>query len=92
MQNLQKELIDLLKKNEEFVIEGEINKNKIIEASLKTDKSLLSLLIKRDSLKKHFFQQVDGVLVFDKIKFQRFVNKLNYISTFIKFYRFIRIK
>tara|TARA_Y100001958_G_scaffold90424_1_gene61562 strand:- start:1551 stop:3398 length:1848 start_codon:yes stop_codon:yes gene_type:complete len=80
MQNLQKELIDLLKKNEEFVIEGEINKNKIIEASLKTDKSLLSLLIKRDSLKKHFFQQVDGVLVFDKIKFQRFVSNKSFLS------------
>ena len=47
MQNLQKELIELLKKNEEFIVDGEINKNKIIEASLKLDKSLLSLLLKK---------------------------------------------
>ena len=80
MQNLQKELIELLKTNQEFIIEGELNKNKIIEATLKTDKSLLSLLLKSDSFKKHFFEKVDKVLVFDKIKFQRFVSNKSFLS------------
>lgn len=79
MQNLQKELINLLKSNEEFIVDGEINKNKIIESSLKLDKSLLSLLLKSDSFKKHFFEKVDKILVFDKIKFQRFVSNKSFL-------------
>lgn len=79
MQNLQNDLIKLLKKQDNLVIEGELNKNKIVEAALKLDPKLLGLLLKNESFRKHFFQEVEDILVFDKIKFQRFVNNKSFL-------------
>jgi adenine-specific DNA-methyltransferase len=79
MQNLQNELIELLKTQDNLVIDGQLNKNKIIELGLKVESQLISLLIKNRTFKKHFFVEVDGVLVFDKIKFQRFVNNKSFL-------------
>jgi adenine-specific DNA-methyltransferase len=79
MQNLQNDLIQLLKTQDNLVIEGELNKNKIVEATLKLDPKLIGLLIKNETFKKHFFQEVGEVLVFDKIKFQRFVNNKSFL-------------
>jgi adenine-specific DNA-methyltransferase len=79
MQNLQTELIDLLKHEDNLVIDGHLNKNKIVELALKVEPQLISLLIKNDTFKKHFFQEVANVLVFDKIKFQRFVNNKSFL-------------
>lgn len=79
MQNLQNELIDLLKHEDNLVIDGHLNKNKIVELALKVEPQLISLLIKNDTFKKHFFQEVENVLVFDKIKFQRFVNNKSFL-------------
>lgn len=79
MQNLQNELIDLLKHEDNLVIDGHLNKNKIVELALKVEPQLISLLIKNETFKKHFFQEVESVLVFDKIKFQRFVNNKSFL-------------
>lgn len=79
MQNLQNELIDLLKLEDNLVIDGHLNKNKIVELALKVEPQLISLLIKNETFKKHFFQEVENVLVFDKIKFQRFVNNKSFL-------------
>lgn len=79
MQNLQTDLIELLKKEDNLVVDNQLNKNKIIEAALKLEPFLLSLLIKSDTFKRHFFQEVENVLVFDKIKFQRFVNNKSFL-------------
>jgi adenine-specific DNA-methyltransferase len=79
MQNLQNELIDLLKHEDNLVIDGHLNKNKIIELALKVEPQLIVLLIKNPTFKKHFFQEVEDVLVFDKIKFQRFVNNKSFL-------------
>lgn len=79
MQNLQNELIDLLKHEDNLVIDGHLNKNKIVELALKVEPQLISLLIKNETFKKHFFQEVENVLVFDKIKFQRFVNNKSFL-------------
>jgi adenine-specific DNA-methyltransferase len=79
MQNLQHELIELLKKEDNLVIEGQLNKNKIIELGLKVEPQLIRLLIKNPTFKKHFFTEVENVLVFDKIKFQRFVNNKSFL-------------
>jgi adenine-specific DNA-methyltransferase len=74
MQNLLEELKKLLEQDERLVVEGKLLKNKIIESSLKLDVDLIRLLLKSETIKTHFFQEVDGVLVFDKIKFQKFVS------------------
>lgn len=79
MQNLQKDLIQLLKDQDNLVIDGELNKNKIIESALKVEPYLIKLLLSNETFKKHFFKKVDEVLVFDKIKFQRFVNNKSFL-------------
>src|SRR5690554_5026947 len=74
MQNLQNELINILQHEDALVVEGQLNKNKIVEMALQVDPKLIKHLINHDTFKTHFFTDVEGVLVFDKIKFQRFVN------------------
>jgi adenine-specific DNA-methyltransferase len=74
MQNLLDELKDLLQQDKKLVVDGKLLKNKIIELGLQLDPSLIKMLLSHKSIKKHFFQEVDGVLVFDKIKFQKFVS------------------
>lgn len=71
--------MDLLKNEDNLVVDNQLNKNKIIEAALKVEPFLISLLIKSDTFKKHFFKEVENVLVFDKIKFQRFVNNKSFL-------------
>jgi adenine-specific DNA-methyltransferase len=79
MQNLQHKLIELLKTEDNLVIDGQLNKNKIIELGLKVETQIIRLLIKNPTFKKHFFTEVENVLVFDKIKFQRFVNNKSFL-------------
>lgn len=79
MQNLQQELIQLLEQVDNYIIDGQLNKTIIVEAALKLDPSLLRILIKSETFKKHFFKDIDGVLVFDKIEFQRFVNNKSFL-------------
>ncbi|MFZ4679001.1 MAG: DNA methyltransferase [Flavobacterium sp.] len=79
MQNLQNELVELLKHEENLVVDGHLNKNKIVELALKVEPQLISILIKNNTFKKHFFQEVENILVFDKIKFQRFVNNKSFL-------------
>lgn len=74
MQNLLDDLKGLLQKDERLVVDGKLLKNKIIELALQLDPNLLKMLLSHDSIKKHFFQDVEGILVFDKIKFQKFVS------------------
>lgn len=79
MQNLQQDLIQLLKEQDNLVIDCELNKNKIIEAALKVEPFLIKLLLANSTFKKHFFVDVEGVQVFDKIKFQRFVSNKSFL-------------
>lgn len=74
MQNLLEELKELLQKDDRLVVEGKLLKNKIIELGLQLDPSLLKMLLSHDSIKKHFFQEIDKIVVFDKIKFQKFIS------------------
>lgn len=53
--------------------DGHLLKNNVVEAALALAPKLLHYLLADEKLKKQFFSDVDGVLVFDKIKFQRFV-------------------
>lgn len=57
--------------------DGHLLKNNVVEAALALDPQLLHYLLADEKLKRQFFSEVDGLLVFDKVKFQRFVmNKL----------------
>lgn len=74
MQNLYDELVRLLEKDGRFVAGGKPLRNKIVEAALQLDPALLRLLLSAEGLKRCFFQEVDGILVFDKLRFQTFVS------------------
>ncbi|WP_430936172.1 DNA methyltransferase [Saccharicrinis sp. 156] len=74
MQNLLNDLIGLLQQDERLVVDGKLLKNKIIELALQLDPALIKMLLSHESIKKHFFENVEGILVFDKIKFQKFVS------------------
>lgn len=80
MQNLLLELQQLLQQDEHCILEGKLLKNKVIELALQLDPQLLKLLLSHDRIKKHFFQEVEGVFVFDKIKFQRFVSNKAFLE------------
>lgn len=53
--------------------DGVLLKNAIVEAALDMRPDLIKLLMSHDALKHNFFTEIEGVLVFDKVKFQRFV-------------------
>lgn len=74
MQNLLDDLTELLQADQAFISDGAILKNAVIEAALNMDARLLGLLMQSDTIKAHFFTEVAGVLVFDKVKFQDFVS------------------
>lgn len=68
MQNLLRDLIKLLEQDDRLVSEGKLLKNKIVELALALDPGLIRLLLKQEAIRKHFSVEVEGVLVFDKIK------------------------
>lgn len=69
----------VLEQNENFCIDGKIFKNKVVEAALKLDPALLSILLKDEIAKKTFFQEVEGLMIFDKVKFQKFVSNKEFL-------------
>ncbi|OEC83169.1 hypothetical protein A9D46_12215 [Photobacterium damselae subsp. damselae] len=72
-------LTNALQSDERLVIDGKLAKNKIVELALNLDPLLLKLLLSDEQLKGHFFQDVDGMLIFDKVAFQRFVNNKSFL-------------
>lgn len=67
--------LEQLLRNESTYCSGDgiLLKNAIVEDALLLRPSLIKLLLSHDGLKHNFFTEIDGVLVFDKIKFQKFV-------------------
>lgn len=74
MQNLIDDLTALLQAEQAFISDGAILKNAVIEAALNMDARLLELIMQSEKIKTHFFTEVAGALVFDKVKFQDFVS------------------
>ncbi len=79
MQNLYDDLKGLLQQDDRLIVDGKLLKNKIIELALSMDGGLLKLLLSNAGIKKHFFADVVGVLVFDKIKFQKFISNKQFL-------------
>lgn len=72
-------LIQELQKDNRLVVDGKLAKNKIIELALQLDSVLIKSLLSSKDLEKTFFQKVDDVLVFDKVKFQSFVSNKQFL-------------
>lgn len=79
MQNLLDDLIDALKADERLIINGKLAKNKIVEFALAMDEKLIAMLLATKSIKKQFFKDIGGVLVFDKVAFQSFVSNKQFL-------------
>lgn len=73
------QLLEALTTDERLVIDGKLAKNKIVELALNLDPTLLKILLSNEQLKSHFFTDVEGMLIFDKVAFQRFVNNKSFL-------------
>lgn len=72
--NLFTELEDLLRLDNNYCTEeGVLLKNAIVEDALALRPKLIMKLLTHEGLKHNFFTEIDGILVFDKVKFQKFV-------------------
>ena len=78
--HLYHELESLLRNDSKYCMEdGTLIKNKIVEDALSMNASLLTSVLSHDALKKVFFTEVSGNLVFDKVKFQQFVMNKSFL-------------
>ncbi len=79
MQNLINDLEALLQQDQSLISDGHILKNAVIERAAKMDAGLLRLLMQSETIRKHFFVEVDGTLIFDKARFQDFVSNKSFL-------------
>ena len=80
MKNIFEQLTDLLKKDERFVSQdGVLLKNQAQELAFKNDPNLIKSLLSDPVIKKHFFFEVEKVIIFDKEKFIRFVSNKQFL-------------
>ena len=85
---MKSKLEKLLLGNEEFLIEGQLNKNKVSELARKYDTKLLGLLMTDEEVKNHFFSNVeDGVFVFKKDVFLQFLNNKEFLPDSFTVYK-----
>ncbi|MGN1155760.1 MAG: site-specific DNA-methyltransferase, partial [Agathobacter sp.] len=73
-QHLYHELYDVLRMEDRYCTDaGELIKSNIQEDALNLAPSLLKLLLANESLNRHFFREVEGIRVFDKVAFQKLI-------------------
>ncbi len=77
--NIFEHLQSVLAQNKKYSKDGKLFKNTIVEDTLKLEAELLALLLNDSTSKKHFFTTVNKVLVFDKIKFQKFISNKQFL-------------
>ena len=74
-------LENVLRMEEQFcTTDGQLIKNSIVEAALSLQPKLIKLLLDNEELSANFFSDVEGVKVFDKVKFQRFVMNKSFLA------------
>ena len=75
-----KQKLEKLLQHPEFLVEGQLNKNKLAELARKYDTKLLELLISEEEVKEHFFSRIqEGILVFKKDVFLQFLNNKEFL-------------
>lgn len=77
---MKRNLENLLRQQEDFLVEGSLNKNKLAELARQYNPELLNLLMSDDKISQHFFSKLqDGVLVFKKDTFLQFLNNKEFL-------------
>lgn len=80
MERLDEILAGILKSVERYYTkEGELLKNAVYEDAMKMDSALIKLLLSNETCRAHFFTEVDGVPVFDKIGFGWVINNRQFL-------------
>ena len=60
--------------------DGTLLKNRIVEDALAVHPLLIKYLLGNGKMKQVFFKDVEGVMIFDKVKFQRFVSDTQFLG------------
>jgi adenine-specific DNA-methyltransferase len=80
MKNIFEKLSELLKNDERLASQdGLLLKNQTQELARKNDPALIKLLLSDPAIKKHFFFEVEKILIFDKEKFIRFISNKQFL-------------
>ncbi len=81
MNNFYETVLGVLKQDDRFFTEdGILLRNAVYEAAMQMDTNLIHLLLANDITKKaHFFKEVDGIAVFDKVGFGWVVNNREFL-------------
>ncbi len=74
------ELETLLRMDSSYcTADGNLIKTKIVGDALTLNPSLIKHLLSNESMKNMFFEDIEGVLVFDKVAFQKFVMNKSFL-------------
>ena len=85
---MKKKLELLLLQNNNYIVDGVLNKNKLIELAHNYDTELLHLLMKDSEIKEHFFSEVEkGILVFKSEVFLQFINNKEFLPDSFTVYK-----
>lgn len=73
--NFYNEVLYVLKSDERFFSDdGQLLRNAVYEAAMQMDAKLIKALYANEETRKHFFTDVDGIAVFDKVSFGWIIN------------------
>lgn len=87
MINILTKLEDLLKSSKEYIDEnGKVIRDKVQSDALNLNHGLLQLLLNDDYISKYFFVDINGVKVFDKVKFSWVLSNREFLpNSFTRF-------
>jgi adenine-specific DNA-methyltransferase len=80
MANLFNELLQLFKNDPQIAPNGTVQINLLVTASLQPDETFFKKLLSNEKLAGYFFIKVGKTYIFDKIKFQQFVNNKDLLA------------
>lgn len=85
---MKKKLENLLLKHDRFVVEGKLNKNKLMELANKYDLELLNILMSNQEIKSYFFVELQpGVFAFKLQVFLQFINNKEFLPDSFTIYK-----
>lgn len=80
MSNLFETVKGILEEDKRFLsTDGTIMRNAVYEAAMKMDSALIKALYSNDKTREHFFTDVDGIAVFDKVGFGWVINNKDFL-------------
>lgn len=73
-------VLNILKSDERFFSDdGQLLRNAVYEAAMQMDAKLIKALYANEETRKHFFTDVDGIAVFDKVSFGWVINNREFL-------------